>query len=89
MLSADLQRRFPEEMTIVLEASYRDLTVTEEAFELRVFFGGEPEMLTVPFSDLVRFYDPEVQFILQWEVHPKEGGEVVSLSGFRAERGCS
>ena len=63
-----LRQRFPEEMTIVLQHQFWDLTVDEDAGRFRVglSFGGVPAMLTVPFAALVSFADPEVQLGLRF-----------------------
>jgi hypothetical protein len=66
-ISSKLLAQYPEEMTIVLQHEYRDLTVTEHAFEVGLSFKGVPERLYVPFSALKGFVDPSVQFGLQFE----------------------
>jgi hypothetical protein len=66
-LSPRLRERYPEEMTIVLQYQFRDLKVSEEAFEVGLSFGGVPERLTVPFAAITAFADPSVQFALQFE----------------------
>jgi hypothetical protein len=43
------------------------LTVTDETFEVGLSFGGVPERLTVPFEAINGFFDPSVQFGLQFE----------------------
>ena len=67
-ISSRLLDQFPEEMTIVLQHQYRDLTVTEHAFEVGLSFDGVPERLLVPFTALKGFLDPSVQFGLQFEI---------------------
>jgi hypothetical protein len=66
-ISTRLLAQYPEEMTIVLQHQYWDLTVTEHAFEVGLSFNGVPERLLVPFSALKGFLDPSVQFGLQFE----------------------
>jgi uncharacterized protein len=41
--------------------------VTEEGFEVGMSFGGIPERLNVPFAAVKGFFDPSVQFGLQFE----------------------
>jgi hypothetical protein len=67
-ISSRLLSQYPEEMTIVLQHQYWDLTVTEHAFEVGLSFNGVPERLLVPFAALKGFLDPSVQFGLQFEV---------------------
>ncbi len=55
-------------MTIVLQHQFWDLTVTDKYFEIGLSFGGVPEKLVVPFDAVKGFYDPSVQFGLQFEL---------------------
>ncbi len=55
-------------MTVVLQHQYWDLAVTEHSFEVGLSFGGIPERLLVPFEAVKGFFDPSVQFGLQFEV---------------------
>ena len=54
-------------MTIILQHQFWDLKVGEEEFEIGLSFGGIPERLTVPFDAINGFFDPSVQFGLQFE----------------------
>jgi hypothetical protein len=66
-LSPRLLAQYPEEMTIILQHQFWDLVVTEDGFEVGLSFGGVPERLVVPFSSIKSFFDPSVQFGLQFE----------------------
>jgi hypothetical protein len=66
-LSPRLLAQYPEEMTIILQHQFWDLSVTEDRFEVGLSFGGVPERLVVPFSAIKSFFDPSVQFGLQFE----------------------
>jgi len=33
-------------------------------------FGGQPKRLSIPYAAITRFYDPSVQFLLQFEPPP-------------------
>jgi hypothetical protein len=70
-LSPRLLAQYPEEMTIILQHQFWDLVVSEDRFEVGLSFGGIPERLVVPFSAIKSFFDPSVQFGLQFE--PSEG----------------
>jgi hypothetical protein len=70
-VSSRLLAQYPEEMTIVLQHQYWDLTVTEHAFEVGLSFNNVPERLLVPFTAVKGFVDPSVQFGLQFEVAPR------------------
>jgi hypothetical protein len=66
-LSPRLLAQYPEEMTVILQHQFWDLVVTEDRFEVGLSFGGVPERLVVPFSSIKSFFDPSVQFGLQFE----------------------
>jgi hypothetical protein len=66
-LSERLRAQHPEQMTIILQHQFWDLTVTERGFEVGLSFGGITEKLSVPFDAINGFFDPSVQFGLQFE----------------------
>ena len=66
-LSPRLLAQYPEEMTIILQHQFWDLVVSEDRFEIGLSFGGIPERLVVPFNSIKSFFDPSVQFGLQFE----------------------
>ena len=63
----DLLGKYPDEMTIVLQHQYWDLAPGETFFSITLQFGGQPKRLSVPYAAVTRFYDPSVQFLLQFE----------------------
>src|SRR5262245_14551941 len=73
-LSARMKEQYPEEMTIVLQHQFWDLTVTEAHFEVALSFNGVSEKLHVPFEAIKGFFDPSVQFGLQIEPQGEAGG---------------
>ena len=66
-LSPRLLAQYPEEMTVILQHQFWDLVVLEDRFEVGLSFGGIPERLVVPFNSIKSFFDPSVQFGLQFE----------------------
>jgi len=66
-ISPRLLAQYPEEMTIILQHQFWDLTVLEDRFEVGLSFGGIPERLIVPFSAIKSFLDPSVKFGLQFD----------------------
>jgi hypothetical protein len=66
-LSPRMLAQYPQEMTIVLQHQFWDLVATEDGFEAGLSFGGIPERLSIPFAAIKGFYDPSVQFGLQFE----------------------
>ena len=70
-----LRTQYPEQMTIILQHQFWDLKVTDEGFEVGLSFGGVPTKLIVPFEAVKGFFDPSVQFGLQFEEVGEEEGE--------------
>ena len=60
--------RFPDEMTIVLENRFWDLTVNDDGFSVGLSFNQIPSILVIPFSAITAFVDPSVEFGLQFQV---------------------
>ena len=77
-LSTRLLAQYPEEMTVILQHQFWDLTVTEDRFEVGLSFNGIPERLVVPFSSIKSFYDPSVQFGLSFETEAAEAPAAAS-----------
>jgi hypothetical protein len=65
-LSDRMRAQYPQNMTIVLQHQFWDLAVREDAFEVGLSFGGVAEKLTIPFEAVTAFFDPAVQFGLQF-----------------------
>ena len=71
-LSARMREQYPEEMTIVLQHQFWDLAVNDAQFEVALSFNGVSEKLQVPFEAIKGFFDPSVQFGLQFETQAAE-----------------
>jgi hypothetical protein len=67
---ADLRARYPEEMTIVLQHQYWDLTPGETAFSVTLQFNSQPKSLSIPYVAVTRFYDPSIHYLLQFTPPP-------------------
>src|SRR4051794_910836 len=72
-LSARMREQYPEEMTIVLQHQFWDLAVTDTLLEVALSFNGVSEKLTVPLDAIKGFFDPSVQFGLQFETQSESG----------------
>lgn len=72
-LSDTIKARHAEEMTVVLQHQFWDLEVTADAFAVSLSFGNRPERLVVPFAAVKGFFDPSVQFGLQFDPQPRSG----------------
>lgn len=72
-ISEKLRSQYPEEMTIVLQHQFWNLEVSEERFSVDLTFNKVPEHLVIPFSAVQGFFDPSVQFGLQFQVEGMSG----------------
>jgi len=72
----DLLKRYPNDITIVLQHQYQDLKVEPDRVSVTLHFGGMPKVLRFPLAAITRFYDPSVQFILEFEAEEPEFSEV-------------
>lgn len=71
-ISTRLHEKYPEQMTIVLQHQFWDMQVTDTHLEVGLSFGDVPERLVVPFSAIRGFYDPSVNFELEFDVEVEE-----------------
>src|SRR5688572_13032621 len=78
-LSEKLLGQYDKEMTIVIQNQYWDLKVSETGFEVGLSFDGIPETLVIPFSAVKGFFDPSVQFGLQFD--PKTAPSSSEIEG--------
>ncbi len=69
-LSQRMRAQYPKEMTIVLQHQFWDLAISDDSFEVGLSFGGVPERLSIPFAAVKGFFDPSVEFGLQFEQIP-------------------
>ncbi len=65
ILPNNLQKEYPNEMTIVLQNQYWDLNIKKNQFSVTLLFNKKKEFLTVPFNSITKFYDPFVKFSIQ------------------------
>jgi hypothetical protein len=75
-LSEKLLGQYDKEMTIVIQNQYWDLKVSETGFEVGLSFDGIPETLVIPFSAVKGFFDPSVQFGMQFDPATAPGASV-------------
>ncbi|WP_144752980.1 MULTISPECIES: SspB family protein [Bartonella] len=70
-ISPRLKNRYPEQMTIVLQHQFRDLSVSETAFEVTLSFREITEKLVIPFTSIQVFYDPVATFEAAFDLPSK------------------
>ena len=85
-ISDRLKSEHPEEMTIVLQHQFWDLAVSDEAFEVGLSFKGIPERLVVPMEAIKGFFDPSVQFGLQFETLTEKDAEATPTESKEQKR---
>ena len=67
-MPAYLKAQHPQEMTIVLQFKFDDLTINDDGFSVGLSFKGKRENLYIPFAAVSSFADPSVNFGLQFKV---------------------
>ena len=68
MISDELRKKYPEEMTIVIQHQYYDFEIEENRFSIVLSFDHVKQNLTIPFAALTSFVDPSVRFGLQFNI---------------------
>lgn len=84
-LSPRLREKYPEDMTIVLQHQFWDLTITEQSLEVGLSFSGVPERLFIPLDALTGFFDPSVQFGLKFELQDAAADAAVTQDDLPAK----
>ncbi|TBY75102.1 SspB family protein [Rhizobium leguminosarum] len=77
-ISQHLKSKYPEQMTIVIQHQFWDMKITETHFEIGLSFSDVPEKLVIPFNAIRGFYDPSVNFELEFDVPLADGEEFPS-----------
>lgn len=63
-----LAERYPDEMTVVIQHRYWDLSVGDDSFTIGLSFNQVPAKLVIPYLAISGFADPSVNFALQFNV---------------------
>ncbi len=66
VLSDALKKRFPLEMTIIMQHQFQAFEVLENCFKVSLSFSGVLEKLTIPYKAISSFADPSVNFGLKF-----------------------
>jgi hypothetical protein len=77
-ISQHLKSKYPEQMTIVVQHQFWELKVSDIGFEIGLSFSDTPERLVIPFNAIRGFYDPSVNFELEFDVAAAEEEELES-----------
>ena len=96
-----LKKRYPDEMTVVIQKQYEALVVDEDKFAITLYFDNRPERLLVPFKAMTGFADPHASFSLRIAADisasdvppppdpdsaPQANGQIVELDAFRKRK---
>jgi len=84
-LSARMRELYPDEMTIILQHQFWDLSVFDQAFEVGLSFKNVPEMLHIPFDAITRFSDPAAGFDLEFKLDVETSETSANDAGSPAE----
>lgn len=55
-----LSAKYPDEMTVILQYEFEQLVVGKDAFEVTVYFKGQPARLVIPYAVVKAFFDNRV-----------------------------
>ena len=75
-ISQHLKSKYAEQMTIVVQHQFWELKVTDIGFEIGLSFSDTPEKLVIPYNAIRGFYDPSVNFELEFDVPLADEEEV-------------
>ncbi|CAH0341243.1 SspB family protein [Rhizobium sp. CECT 9324] len=84
-ISQHLKTKYAEQMTIVIQHQFWELKVTDSLFEIGLSFSDTPEKLVIPFNAIRGFYDPSVNFELEFDVplaDEEEDGESAEITAY-------
>jgi hypothetical protein len=77
-MSSRMKEKYPDEMTIVVQHQFWDLETTDNGFSIGLSFDNIPENMLIPYAAIRGFFDPSVQFGLQFEAVDDEDGQETS-----------
>ncbi len=73
VLADSLRQKYPDEMTIILQNQFWNLSTDHEAVEVTLAFNGVRQPMRVPFHAVTAFADPAVNFGLQLKILEADG----------------
>ena len=68
----DLRARQGDEMTIVLQHQFENLSVSGLGFQVDLAFDGVVQTLRIPFATVLAFFDPSVEFGLRFPANQEQ-----------------
>lgn len=82
-----IRAKYPAEITLALQHTFRNLEVREDGFSVEVSFSRVWTWLDVPLAAITRFYDPSVQFLLQFDPEVAPSPEMAASPAIPATEG--
>jgi hypothetical protein len=67
-IGSDLLKKYPEEMTIVLQHQFWNMEVHDDYFSVVLSFNKSRQKLVIPFAALTAYADPSIKFGLQFKL---------------------
>ena len=68
----DLRARQGDEMTIVLQHQFENLSVSDLGFQVDLAFDAVVQTLRIPFATVLAFFDPSVEFGLRFPANQEQ-----------------
>ena len=68
----DLRARQGDEMTIVLQHQFENLSVSDLGFQVSLAFDGVLHTIRIPFATVLAFFDPSVEFGLRFPANQEQ-----------------
>ena len=68
----DLRARQGDEMTIVLQHQFENLSVSDLGFQVDLAFDGVLQTIRIPFATVLAFFDPSVEFGLRFPANQEQ-----------------
>ena len=80
-----LKEEYPEEITVVLQHQFENLMVSKNQISVDLYFDDTLETIKVPFSSIVSFLDPSVNWGLNFEPELSDFSEVSTPTASKTE----
>jgi|TARA_R110000751_G_scaffold55247_9_gene118496 hypothetical protein len=74
-LPENQRKAHPDNITVVVQHRFWDMTVTDDYFSVGMSFDGMPTVVVVPFDAMLAFVDPSANFMLTFSVEEEMDDE--------------
>ena len=82
-----LKDKFSEEMTIIIQHQFSNLSVHKDSFDITLNFSGNANRLTIPYRAITSFADPSINFGLKFSHYETEADSSLSSEGGKEGEG--